>query len=298
LGLDIAVDLKGYTTDSRPGIFSYQVAPLQVNYLGYPGTMGAPYIDYIIADPVLIPPPYQIFYSEKVVYLPGSYQVNDSSRKISDKVMQRSDAGLPEDAFVFCCFNNPYKITPEVFDIWMSLLKKVEGSVIWLLQANSSVVQNLGKEAEKRGIDAGRLIFANRLPLPEHLARQRLADLFLDTFNYNAHTTASDALWAGLPVVTKLGEGFASRVGGSLLNAVGLPELITSSAQVYADVALMLAEDPQKLNILKARLGDNLKKSTLFNSALFARHLEMAYVQMYRRLKEGLEPEHIYISAD
>jgi predicted O-linked N-acetylglucosamine transferase (SPINDLY family) len=298
LGIDIAVDLKGYTTDSRPGIFSYRAAPLQVNYLGYPGTVGAPYIDYIVADSTLIPPAYQVFYSEKIVYLPGSYQVNDGSREISDKVMSRAEAGLPEDSFVFCCFNNTYKIAPEVFDIWMCLLKNVRGSVLWLLQANSSVEQNLGKEAVKRGVDPGRLIFANRLPLPEHLARQRLADLFLDTFNYNAHTTASDALWAGLPVLTKLGEGFASRVAGSLLNAVDLPELITSSAQEYADVALMLAEDPQKLNMLKVRLGDNLKKSTLFDSAIFTRHLEMAYVQMYRRVKEGLEPDHIYVADD
>jgi len=295
LGIDIAVDLKGYTKDSRARIFSYRAAPIQVNYLGYPGTMGAPYIDYIIADATLIPPAYREFYSEKVAYLPGSYQVNDGSREISGAVMTRSDFGLPEEGFVFCCFNNNYKITPDVFDIWMRLLDQVEGSVLWLLKANESAERNLRKEAGKREIDPSRLIFADRVPLADHLARHRLADLFLDTFNYNAHTTASDALWAGLPVLTNMGESFPSRVAGSLLNAVELPELITTTAREYEDAALMLATHPNDLRALKKKLRQNLKTTALFDAAIFTRNMESAFTQMFERQKAGLDPDHLYV---
>ena len=295
LGIDIAVDLKGYTKDSRARIFSYRAAPIQVNYLGYPGTMGAPYFDYIIADVTLIPPAYREYYSEKVAYLPGSYQVNDGSREISGAAMTRSDFGLPEVGFVFCCFNNNYKITPEVFDIWMRLLDQVEGSVLWLLKANQSAERNLRKEASKRGIDPSRLIFAERVPLSNHLARHRLADLFLDTFNYNAHTTASDALWAGLPVLTKMGESFPSRVAGSLLNAVKLPELITTTAREYEDTALRLATHPDDLRVLKEKLRRNVKTTALFDAELFTKNIEAAFTQMFERLKAGLEPDHLYV---
>jgi predicted O-linked N-acetylglucosamine transferase (SPINDLY family) len=217
--IDVAVDLKGYTRHGRSGIFAHRAAPIQINYLGYPGSMGADFIDYIIADKVVIPKSAQEFYSEKVIYLPDSYQVNDSSREISNRQFKRSELGLPDDGFVFCCFNNNYKISPFEFDIWMRLLAEVEGSVFWLLRGNKWAEANLRKEAVARGIDASRIVFAEKMSLPNHLARHRCADLFLDTFNVNAHTTASDALWSGLPVVTKLGEGFPARVAGSLLNA-------------------------------------------------------------------------------
>ena len=295
LGIDVAVDLNGYTTHARTGIFSYRAAPVQIHYLGYPGSMGSPYFDYIVADPIMIPPDYQKFYTEKVLYLPNSYQVNDGAQKISDKIMSRTDFGLLEDAFVFCCFNNNYKITSDVFDVWMRLLANVEGSVLWLFKANQAAVENLRNEALKRGIEPGRLVFAERMPLSEHLARQRLADLFLDTFNYNAHATASGALWAGLPVLTKMGESFPSRAGASLLNAVGLPELITSTAQEYEDVALRLAAHPHELKVLKDKLGCNLKTTSLFDAALFARHIESAYEKMLMRVDEGLESDHIYV---
>jgi len=296
LGIDIAVDLTGYTGGTRAGIFSYRAAPIQVNYLGYPGTMGAPYMDYIIADKILIPPANQEFYSEKVAYLPDCFMVNDSTREISGTAMSRADFGLPEGAFVFCCFNNSYKITPDVFDIWMRLLDKIEGSVLWLSRANESAEKNLRNEAQRRGISGDRLIFAERMTLlSEHLARQRLADLFIDTFNYNAHTTASDALWAGLPVLTKLGKGFASRVAGSLLTAVGLPELITTTVDDYERRALELATQPQQLAEIRVRLARNLNTAPLFDTALFAKHIESAYTHMVRHLNEGLEPEHFYV---
>lgn len=278
--IDIGVDLKGYTEDSRIGIFAHRTAPVQVSYLGYPGTMGASFIDYIIADPITIPPEYQQFYTEKVAYLPNCYQVNDNLRVISDRVFNRSELGLPEDGFVFCCFNNNYKITPDEFDIWMRLLSTVEGSVLWLLKDNDGVANNLRSEAVKRGIAPHRLVFADRMPLADHLARHRCADLFLDTFNYNAHTTASDALWAGLPVVTKLGASFAARVAGSLLHAAGIPELIAETPQAYEMLALELAINPAELAEVKSRLAQNLLASPLFDAELSARAMEAVYERL------------------
>jgi len=297
LGIDIAVDLKGYTQDGRTGIFAHRCAPVQVNYLGYPGTMGAPYIDYIIADKTIIPPESQQYYSEQVVYMPHSYQVNDSKRKISERVFSKQELGLPEAGFVFCCFNNNYKILPETFDGWMRLLKAVDGSVLWLLADNPTAVSNLRKEARARGVDPDRLVFAPRMPLDEHLARHRLADLFVDTFPCNAHTTASDALWAGLPVLTRMGQSFASRVAGSLLNAMDLPELITESQEHYEQRALELALNPDLLKQIKEKLARNRLTSPLFNAKLFARHLEAAYAQMYRRYLDGQEPDVIDVQA-
>lgn len=295
MGIDIAVDLKGYTRFSRPGIFSYKAAPIQVNYIGYPGTMGTEYIDYVIADKTLIPEASQQHFSEKVAYLPNSYQVNDSKRLISDKRFTRAELGLPEDAFVFCCFNNNYKITPYTFDGWMRILQKAEGSVLWLLEDNPTVANNLAKEAEARGVIKERLIFAKRLPLPEHLARHRAADLFLDTFPCNAHTTASDALWAGLPVLTRIGEAFASRVAASLLNAVHLSELITQTQAEYEALAIELALHPEKLEAIKVKLENNRLAAPLFDCKLYTKHIEDAYTQMYERYHAGLLPEHIYV---
>jgi protein O-GlcNAc transferase len=295
LGVDIAIDLVGLTRDSRTGIFSFRAAPIQVNYLGYPGTMGANYIDYIIADNNLIPAKSKEFYSEKIIYLPNTYQVNDRKKIISDMKFSRAELGLPEDSFVFCCFNNNYKILPETFDGWMRILIAVEGSVLWLFQDNDWVVNNLKEEAQKRGISEGRLVFAKKLPLPEHLARHRQVDLFLDTFPYNAHTTASDALWAGLPVLTLMGESFASRVAASLLTAIGLPELITSSREHYEALAIELATNPTKLKVIKAKLESNRLTTPLFDTPRFTKHLEDAYTKMYERYHADLPPEHIYI---
>jgi protein O-GlcNAc transferase len=295
LNIDIAVDLTGFTQDARTGLFSHRAAPIQVNYLGYPGTMGADYMDYIIADKTLIPVESQSCCSEKVVYLPNSYQVNDRKRLISDRQFTRQELGLPENGFIFCCFNNNFKILPATFEGWMRILKAVEGSVLWLFQDNSWAVENLKKEAEKQGIAADRLVFAERLPLPEHLARHRQADLFLDTFPYNAHTTTSDALWTGLPVLTLMGKSFASRVAASLLNAVGLPELITSTQEKYEALAIELAMNPQKLEDIKLKLARNRLTTPLFDTPHFTKNLEAAYIEMYGRHHTSLEPDHITI---
>jgi predicted O-linked N-acetylglucosamine transferase (SPINDLY family) len=296
LGIDIAVDLKGFTGHSRTGIFSETCAPIQVNYLGYPGTMAASYMDYIVADPTLIPVENHRYYTEKIVYLPDSYQVNDSKRKISERVFTRQELGLPEKSFVFCCFNNSYKIQPKTFDSWMIILESVEGSVLWLLEDNPVAAKNLRKEAELRGMDASRLVFAGRMGLAEHLARHRLADLFLDTLPYNAHTTASDALWAGLPVLTQIGHSFSARVSASLLNAIELPELITNTNEEYQSMAIDLAHNRMRLEVIKEKLNSNIISSNLFNSHVFARNIEAVFVQMIDRYKSGQKSDHVYIA--
>ena len=296
LNIDIAVDLKGFTQDARTGIFSCRAAPIQVNYLGYPGTMGADYIDYIIADKTLIPLDAQSSYTEKVVYLPNSYQVNDRKRLISDRQFTRHELGLPENEFVFCCFNNNFKILPVTFTSWMRILKAVEGSVLWLLQDNPWAVENLKKEAQKQGVDAQRLVFAERIPLPDHLARHRQADLFLDTLPYNAHTTASDALWAGLPVLTLMGNTFPGRVGASLLKAIDLPELITNTQEEYEAMAIELAMNPQKLRDIKLKLARNRLATPLFDTPLFTKNLETIYIKMMERYQADLQPDHITIN--
>jgi predicted O-linked N-acetylglucosamine transferase (SPINDLY family) len=295
LEIDIAIDLKGFTEGARTGIFALRPAPVQVNYLGYPGTMGAEYIDYLIADTIIIPEEYKRYYSEKIIYLPNSYQVNDSSRKISEKTFTRQELGLPEDGFVFCSFNNNYKITPDIFDIWMRLLSKIEGSVLWLFEGNVTSKKNLIAEAEKRGIQGIRLVFAKSMDLANHLARHRLADLFLDTFYCNAHTTASDALWAGLPLLTCLGETFASRVAASLLHAASLPELVTNSPEEYEAAALELATNPQKLSAIRQKLMQNRGTCPLFDTKLFSRHIEEAYTRMWERSQARESADHIYI---
>ena len=295
LEIEIAVDLKGFTKHGRTGIFAHQAAPIQVNYLGYPGTMGASYMDYLVADRVLIPEQSQGFYTEKIVYLPDSYQVNDRKRKISTRVFQRKDCGIPEDAFVFCCFNNNYKITPDTFKGWMRILQRVEDGVLWLFETNPSATHNLRREAKLQGIDGARIIVAPRMPLAEHLARHRLANLFLDTHPCNAHTTASDALWADLPVLTVLGSSFASRVAASLLKALRLPELITTSQEQYEAMAVALATTPELLSTIQQKLEANRFTTPLFDTEHFTIHLEAAYTKMIERHRAGLPPENIYV---
>jgi predicted O-linked N-acetylglucosamine transferase (SPINDLY family) len=295
--LDIAIDLKGFTKGTRLAPFAHGLAPVQISYLGYPGTLGADFIDYIVADLIVIPEDNRHHYSEQIIYLPHTYQPTDNKRIISNKMITREDVGLPTGGFVFSCFNNNYKISPREFDIWMRLVQKVEGSVLWLLKSNKWAEQNLKREAEARGVNADRLIFAEKLPQAEHLARQKLADLFLDTFNCNAHTTTSDALWAGLPVLTKLGNGFAARVAGSLLHAVGLPELITETEEQYEALALELAADPERLAQIKAKLAENRLTQQLFDSEQYTRHLEAGYKMAFERFLNGQAPEHIYVKV-
>ncbi|MFZ2031193.1 MAG: tetratricopeptide repeat protein [Vitreimonas sp.] len=297
LGIDIAVDLKGFTGDSRAGIFAARCAPIQVNYLGFPATTGADFIDYIVADKVLIPDESRRYFSEKVAYLPHSYQPNDSKRAIADRVFTRGELGLPAEGFVFCCLNNTYKIFPETFDSWMRILTAVHGSVLWLLEDNASAAANLRKYAEARGVDSDRLVFAERKPMREHLARQTFADLFLDTLPCNAHTTASDALWVGLPVLTRAGKSFAGRVAASLLHAIDLPDLVTHSAKDYEAKAIELGRNPERTVDLKRRLEGNKISSPLFQTRLYARHIEAAYEAMYDRLRNGLAPDVIDIEA-
>lgn len=296
-GIDIAVDLKGYTEFQRLGILSYRPAPIQMTYLGYPGTLGATFIDYLIADRVVVPDRHRHAYSEQLIYLPHSYQVNDSTRPLPDAGASRGAAGLPEEGFVFCCFNNAYKVSPAEFDIWMELLKQVEGSVLWLLDRPGSMADNLREQVRRRGVDADRLVIAPRTTLEDHIARLQLADLFLDTFNYNAHTTASDSLWAGVPVVTKSGEGFAARVAASLLGAVGMEELVTTNARDYAQLALDLARDRERLAALRARLLAGRTTVPLFDTARFTRHIEQAYDLAYARYLNGEQPTDIQISV-
>lgn len=288
--IDVVVDMKGFTLDARLDILAHRPAPIQVSYLGYPGTMGASYIDYIIADELVIPPSDHACYAERIVYLPDCYQVNDSRRSIAEQTPSRTDWGLPERGFVYCCFNNNYKITPDIFDIWMRLLSRVPGSVLWLLEDNTTAAQNLRREAQRRGVAPERLVFAQRIDLPEHLARQRRADLFLDTLPVNAHTTASDALWAGLPLLTCKGRAFAGRVAASLLQTVGLPELVTDSLADYEAQALMLATSPDKLTGIRTQLAHNRMTHPLFDTDRFCRHIESAYITMWERYQRDESP--------
>jgi len=298
LEIDIAIDLNGFTGDARTGILSHRPAPVQVNYLGYPGTMGAPYVDYIIADPMVIPAEDRMHYSEQIVYLPNAYQANDRKRRIAERTPTRSEAGLPQTGFVFACFNNTHKVGPEMFDIWMRLLHDIEGSVLWLFEDNPIAARNLKREAVSRGIAEERIIFAPRMMPPEHLARTRLADLFLDTLPYNAHTTASDALWMGLPIVTCPANTFPSRVAASLLHAIGMPELVTSSLAEYEELARALARDPGRLAAIKAKLMRNRDIEPMFDTARFTRYLEAAYTGMWERHQAGLPPEGFAVAAE
>jgi len=292
--LDIAIDLGGFTQNSKTDVFAISVAPIQLSYIGYLGTMGANYYDYLIADQIIIPEESKQHYSEKIVYLP-SYQANDSKQSKKVTSFTRRDLGLPEKGFVFCCFNNTYKITPTTFDGWARILKNVEGSIFLVFTSNLSAQVNLTKNMVLRDIDPSRFIFGKHLPKPEYLGRYKVADLFLDTHPYNAVTTSSDALRMGLPVLTYIGNSFASRIGSSILSSVGLPELITSSQKEYEALAIDLASNPKKLKVIKDKLVKNLSSAPLYDTPLFTRHLESAYKTMYDRHHEGLEPDHIYV---
>ena len=296
LEIDIAVDLMGFTKDHRLGVLARRAAPIQVNFLGYPGTTGAGFLDYIIADGTVIPEEHEAYYTERVVRLPGSYQVNDDKRPIAATTPSRRDCGLPDDGFMFCCFNNTQKLNPDIFDVWMRVLQAVDSSVLWLLEGSPTSSANLRAAAEQRGVSGQRLIFAGKTAVPEHLARQRLADLFLDTLPYNAHTTASDSLWAGLPVLTQIGETFAGRVAASLLRTVGLPELITTTPQDYERRAIELANNPETLAAIRRKLAANRATTPLFDTALFARRIEAAYTAMHQRYQAGLAPANITVA--
>ncbi|MBS0206813.1 MAG: tetratricopeptide repeat protein [Planctomycetes bacterium] len=296
-GIEILVDLTGFTQHARTQILAARPAPIQVNYLGYPGTMGADFVDYILVDDFIVPADRQPFYNERLVHLPGCYQVNDSQRVISEPTPTRAEVGLPAEGLVFCSFNSNYKITSTVFDVWMCLLRATPASVLWLLESNRQAPINLRRAAEERGIDPKRLVFAPRRPLPDHLARHRLADLFLDTFPVNAHTTASDALWAGCPVLTLSGETFVSRVAGSLLCSLDLRELITFTLDEYRTRALQLAARPEELAALRQRLSENRRTSSVFDVRQSARSIEQAYETMHAIWCSGASPRPFSVPA-
>jgi predicted O-linked N-acetylglucosamine transferase (SPINDLY family) len=286
--VDVAIDLAGFTADSRSEVFGMRPAPVQVNYLGYPGTMGTSYMDYIVADRHVIPPEHARHYNEKVVYLPDAYLPAASGLQIAEHTPTRAECGLPDEGVVFCSFNHDYKIAPHVFAVWMNLLREVPGSVLWLMSRSPLSQKNLRKEAAARGVDPDRLVFAQRVPrVEDHLARYRQADLFLDTHPYNAHTTCADALMAGLPVVTCMGGAFPSRVAGSLLHAAGIPELVTGSLADYEALALQLARDPARLGAVKARLAANRSTTALCDADAFTRNLEAIYTSMWRQSQLG-----------
>jgi protein O-GlcNAc transferase len=297
-GIHILIDLKGYTREIRPQLFALRPAPVQVNWLGFPGTTGAPYMDYVITDAVVTPPELVGYFSEAPVFLPDSYQVNDHLQPIDARTPTRAECGLPEQGFVFCCFNNNYKIEPEIFSVWMRLLEAVPGSVLWLLRTSAESETNLRREAEHRGVNGDRLVFADRQPRPTHLARHRCADLFLDTLYCNAHTTASDALWAGLPLLTCPGETFAARVAASLLHAVGLPELVVDRLESYERMALDLAQTRARLAELRTRLERNRHGAPLFDTPRFTGQLESAFQAIWARWVAGLEPASITVGGD
>jgi protein O-GlcNAc transferase len=295
LEVDIAVDLKGYTFNSRPGILAYRPAPIQVNYLGYPGTMGVNYIDYLIADKFVVPEADEAFYSEAIVTLPGTYQPNGRNRPAAQTAPARQDHGLPESGIVFCSFNSPYKNNPTMFDVWMDLLKRVENSVLWLLSASTIFEENIRAEAARRGVAPERIVFAKQAPMGEHLARLSLADIFLDSLPYGAHTTASDALWANVPVVTCVGNAFPGRVGQSILEALEMPELVTHSLPEYFDLAVKLATDEDMLRETRRKIAGKVKTSRLFDARRYARELEYAFTEMTRIHASGQAPTKIVV---
>ena len=295
--LDIAVDLGGHTRDARPRIFAERAAPIQINYLGYPGTWGNNCVDYIVGDKVAIPDENRAHFSEKIIYMPNSFQVNPSYRTIAKNNLSKRDLGLPDESFVFCCFNNSWKINPEMFGQWMKILQRVPTSILWLYADNLSASANLKLEATKQGVPADRIIFSKWTPRDEYIAQFKYADLFLDTLPYNAGTTASDALWAGLPVLTLMGRSFAGRMAASLLTSIGIPELITYSRDEYCSVAIELASNPEKLASINTKLAQNRSTTSLFDTKLFANHLETAYKAAYERYHSGQPPDHIHVGT-
>ena len=295
--IDILIDLNGHTINSRTGIFTYRPAKIQINFLGFPGTMGAEFIDYIIADNVVIPNRFNNFYSEKIIRLPHTYMPTDNTREISNRQVTREEMGLPDKSLVFCCFNNSYKISVNEFDIWMRILTKIENSVLWLKIGNELAKKNIRTAAEKRGVDPTRIIFAEFLKMEDHLARYALADIFLDTFNFNGHTTTADALWAGTPLITKLGKSFAARVAGSLLTASGLSELITNTEKEYETLIIQLANNPLELQQIKEKLKKNLISNSLFDTEKYTFNLEKAYYKAYENYIKGYKPDNITIKV-
>jgi protein O-GlcNAc transferase len=295
--LDIAVDRQGYTTDSRAGLFRHRLAPVQMEYLGFPGTVAAPLIDYMVVDPVTVPDSHRAHYAEKLIRLPHTYAPFDNEQPIDPHPPSRRALGLPESGCVLCCFNATYKITPREYDIWMRIMRRTPGSVLWLFRSNAGAAANLRREAERRGVDAQRIIFAERVPNPAHLARHACADLFIDTFAMNAHTTTAEALWAGLPVVTRIGDQFGARVAASLLEAAGLGELITRGDEAYEALILELANDPAHLAAKRAKLARNRTCAALFDTALYTRHLEAGFDAAYDRFVKGRPPADIEIAG-
>ncbi|OWS70107.1 tetratricopeptide repeat protein [Polynucleobacter campilacus] len=296
MGIDIGIDLCGHTHENRSGIFSHRAAPVQVSYLGHPGTMGAHYIDYIIADPILIPMSNASHYTEKLIHLPHSFQINDRKRAIATDQLNKKDFGLPESGMIYCCFNNNFKITPNVFHSWMKILADVDNSVLWLLKDTPAVVENLSKECVKAGVDPARIIFAERISTELYLARYRLADLFLDTCPFNGGATASDALWAGLPIITKLGDAYAGRMAASLLQSIGLPELVTNSEKEYVELAQALGREPSRLASIKTKLAHNKFSTPLFNTPLNVQYIEAAFEKTMERYLNNQTPDHITIN--
>jgi protein O-GlcNAc transferase len=293
LEIDVLVDLKGYTGGSRIAVLSRRPAPLQVHFLGYPGTLGASFVDYLIADRYVVPPAESRHYAERIVRMPHTYQVTDDRRRADESAWTRSRAGLPEGGLVFAAPHQAYKLTPAVFGVWMRLLRRFADSTLWLLEYDPAVRQRLRDAATARGMDPARIVFAPPLPQAEHLARLRVADLLLDTWPYGAHTTASDALWMGLPCVALSGRGFASRVSGSILTSAGLPALIAHSIAEYESLIVGLCSEPGRLRSVREGVEANVRRSPLFDTGRFTRALEDAYVQMWERHQAGLEPADI-----
>ena len=293
--LDIAIDLNGYTVLSRPGIFIYRAAPIQMHFFGTTNSCGTDFIDYYISDNIGIPKEHENHFNETIIRLPYWAQASYENNYISDQLITRKDMGLPENGFVFCNFNNNYKLSPIEFDIWMRLLNKVDNSVLWLFKSNKWVEKNLQQEAQKRGVDPNRLVFAEKVPHPIHLARQKLGDVFVDSFNVNAGVTAGDALWAGLPLVTKLGKGQAARTGGMVLASIDMPELITKTEQEYENLLLDLATNPERLSVIKEKLRKNRLSTPLFNLKLFTKHLENGYQQAYQQYIDRKKPQPISV---
>jgi len=293
IGIDIAIDLGGHTENSKTTIFANRAAPIQVAYLGYPGTIGANYIDYVISDGVVTPQDAIDSFTEKIIFMPNCFQVSDRKRKMSEKIISKKDFGLPDIGFIYCCFNNIYKITPEVFDSWMRILNNVDGSVLWLYAPNLTAAENFKAYAIRRSIDPARLIFGGMLPHPDYLARYKLADIFLDTFPYNAGTTANDALWTGLPLITRIGSSMASRMAASMLTTLEMPELIAESLEAYEAIAIEFGKNPESLRQIKEKLHEKVLSSPLFDTPLFTSNLERAFKQIHARHHLGLPPDHI-----
>ena len=290
--IDIAIDLMGYTGEAnRFGVFVHRAAPIQVNFLGYPGTSGSNCIDYIVADKTLILDEYKKFFSEKIIYLPDTYQPNEETKEISNKNIKKKDIDLPEDKFIFCCFNGHQKITPKMFSIWMEILRNAKNSILWLLKDNDYSEKNLKEFAKKENVDPNRIIFAKRLPLDQHFERLKFADLFIDSFPYNAHTTCSDALRMNVPVVTLKGNSFPSRVAASLLKSLNMEELITNNLDEYKKLILEIYNNKNYHFNLKDKIVKRKRENNLYKSSVYTKNIEQAYFKIYQNYLNGMSPQ-------